>query len=133
MTGGGAHGGGLQCGIRPYSPHETLRRRSKGLRRFLRLRGRKAEEAEMITGEQVRAARTLLAWSQDKLAAHANLTGSTVSAIERNKAGWESAAMVIHRTLQKAGVEFPEGEPVRMRNVKAQPIPLDKLDASNDE
>jgi transcriptional regulator with XRE-family HTH domain len=76
------------------------------------------KEVKMIIGEQVRAARTLLGWSQDKLAAHAHLTGSTVSAIERNKAGWESAAMMIHRTLQKAGVEFPEGEPVRMRKTR---------------
>jgi transcriptional regulator with XRE-family HTH domain len=69
----------------------------------------------MITGQQVRAARTLLGWSQDKLAAHARLTGSTVSAIECNKAGRESAAMTIRRTLQMAGVEFPDGEPVRFR------------------
>jgi transcriptional regulator with XRE-family HTH domain len=69
----------------------------------------------MIIGEQVRAARRLLGWSQAKLAAHAHLTGSTVSAVERNKAGW---AIMIRRTLQKAGVEFPEGEPVRMRKTR---------------
>jgi len=73
------------------------------------------KEVKMIIGEQVRAARTLLGWSQDKLAAHAHLTGSTVSAVERNKAGW---AIMIRRTLQKAGVEFPEGEPVRMRKTR---------------
>jgi transcriptional regulator with XRE-family HTH domain len=72
----------------------------------------RAEEIEMFTGEQVKAARTLLGWSQEKLAAHARLTSSTVSAIECHKAGWEGAVMAIRRTLQQAGIEFPEdGEP----------------------
>jgi transcriptional regulator with XRE-family HTH domain len=76
----------------------------------------------MTTGEQIRAARTLLGWSQEKLAAHARLTGSTISAIERDKAGWESAAMTIRRTLQQAGVEFVEnGEPRLRRAARKGP------------
>jgi transcriptional regulator with XRE-family HTH domain len=66
----------------------------------------------MITGEQVRAARKLLGWPQMTLALEASVTPSTVLKFERGE-GRPSVLSVstIKRTLEGAGVEFPEGEP----------------------
>jgi transcriptional regulator with XRE-family HTH domain len=68
----------------------------------------------MITGQQVKAARTLLGWTQPVLAAHSGVSGNTVSTFERGRRPRESTVMTIRRALERAGVEFPEGEPVRM-------------------
>jgi transcriptional regulator with XRE-family HTH domain len=49
------------------------------------------------------------------LAAHSGVSGNTVSTFERGRRPRESTVMTIRRALERAGVEFPEGEPVRMR------------------
>jgi transcriptional regulator with XRE-family HTH domain len=65
-----------------------------------------------ITGDQVKAARVLLGWSQPKLAAK---TGVNAPAIAKFEEGKQRPAMldvsVIQRMLRDAGIEFVDGEP----------------------
>ena len=66
----------------------------------------------MITGKQVRAARELLGWSQMTLALEANIEQSTVAKFERGESRPSVLTVsTIKRSLEGAGVEFPEGEP----------------------
>jgi transcriptional regulator with XRE-family HTH domain len=69
-----------------------------------------------ISGTQVRAARSLLGWSQSKLAAE---TGVSVLSIARFEGGKQRPAMldlsVVHRILKDAGVEFADGEETGVR------------------
>jgi DNA-binding XRE family transcriptional regulator len=70
-------------------------------------------EAQMtITGQQVKAARMLLGWSQFKLAAEIRISETTIGHFEIGRR-WPSARIVsaIQRTLEIAGVEFVDGEP----------------------
>jgi transcriptional regulator with XRE-family HTH domain len=64
----------------------------------------------MITGEQVRAARKLLGWSQMALALEAHVEQSTVTNFETGKSR-PSVLIVstIKRILEAAGVEFTDG------------------------
>jgi transcriptional regulator with XRE-family HTH domain len=73
-----------------------------------------------ITGDQVKAARVLLGWSQPKLAAK---TGVNALAIAKFEEGKQRPLMldisVIQRTLCDAGIEFVDGESgVKLRNAK---------------
>jgi transcriptional regulator with XRE-family HTH domain len=74
----------------------------------------------MITGEQIKAARKLLGWSQMTLALEANIEQSTVAKFERGESRPSVLTVsTIKRALEAAGVEFPEGEPgVRLRSEK---------------
>jgi transcriptional regulator with XRE-family HTH domain len=65
-----------------------------------------------ITSQQVKAARLLLGWSQEKLAAEAGINTRTVGKFEtgERRAAVLSVSM-IQRTLEAAGVEFVDGEP----------------------
>lgn len=76
----------------------------------------------MLTGVQIRAARSALTWSADKLAAHAGVAAKTVRRIEAD----DGVPQTTTRTLAKiqaafeaAGIEFigaPEDRPgIRMR------------------
>ena len=66
----------------------------------------------MITGEQVKAARKLLGWSQMTLALEASFDQSTVAKFETGKSRPSVLRVsTIKRTLEGAGVEFPEFEP----------------------
>jgi transcriptional regulator with XRE-family HTH domain len=77
----------------------------------------------MITGAQIIAARTLLGWTQSRLAGEVRVSQTTVSGFER---GRKRPAVLIVSTirsaLEAAGVEFiaenGEGPGVRLR--KAQ-------------
>jgi DNA-binding XRE family transcriptional regulator len=72
---------------------------------------------EMITGEQVKAARKLPGRSQMTLALEASVATSTVTNFETGKSRPSVLCVsTIKRTLEGAGVEFPEFEPsVRLR------------------
>jgi transcriptional regulator with XRE-family HTH domain len=64
----------------------------------------------MITGEQVKAARGLLSWSQLALALEANVDQSTVWKFEAGKSRPSALiASTIRRALEAAGVEFTNG------------------------
>jgi transcriptional regulator with XRE-family HTH domain len=64
-----------------------------------------------ITGQQVKAARALLGWSQEKMAAKADLDTRTVANLEGGNAQPSVRSVrKIQRALEEAGVEFVEGE-----------------------
>jgi transcriptional regulator with XRE-family HTH domain len=66
----------------------------------------------MITGEQIKAARKLLGWSQMTLALEASVATSTVTNFERGeKRPSVLSVSTIRRSLEDAGVEFLEYEP----------------------
>ncbi len=77
----------------------------------------------MILIEQLRAARSLLGWSQTELAEHAGLSLPTVKRVERESGDGpnvsEDAREKLRKALEKAGVEFIDenggGAGVRMR------------------
>jgi transcriptional regulator with XRE-family HTH domain len=70
----------------------------------------------MITGEKAKAARSLLGWDERELAFKAGMSESAVRRFE-NGADPSSAhlRLAIRRALEFAGVEFPEGEPPRLK------------------
>jgi transcriptional regulator with XRE-family HTH domain len=77
----------------------------------------------MITSGQCRAARALIGWSQQELAARAGVGIMTVHQLEKNGSQPRRATLeVVQRALELAGVEFIEknggGAGVRWR--KAQ-------------
>ena len=65
-----------------------------------------------ITGQQVKAARQLLRWTQDTLAAQVRISPTTIGHFENGKRP-PSMLMIstIQRALERAGVEFVDGEP----------------------
>lgn len=73
----------------------------------------------MITPAQIRAARSLLGWSQRDLAARCGLSQTALTNIERGAADPKvSTLQRIHQALEEAGVVFiaaggGEGEGVR--------------------
>jgi DNA-binding XRE family transcriptional regulator len=70
----------------------------------------------MITGRQIRAARSLLEWKADDLAQKAGLTRVTVSKIEADLVQpHEKTIASIIRVFDQHGVEFLEDEGVRIR------------------
>jgi transcriptional regulator with XRE-family HTH domain len=61
----------------------------------------------MLTGEQVRAARALLSWSEEKLAEEARLSLDTVRQFEQGGSATRLATSdVLRRALESAGAEF---------------------------
>jgi DNA-binding XRE family transcriptional regulator len=76
----------------------------------------------MITAGQSRAARALLQWSRDDLAAAAGISPTTVKNFEAGRKTIQAVAAAIERTLTEAGIEFirPDngGEGVRWRTAK---------------
>jgi transcriptional regulator with XRE-family HTH domain len=80
----------------------------------------------MILIEQLRAARSLLGWSQTQLAKRAGLSLPTVKRVEREDGGGpnvsEETRNKLRVTLEKAGVEFIAenggGPGVRLRKAK---------------
>jgi transcriptional regulator with XRE-family HTH domain len=64
----------------------------------------------MILVEQLRAARSLLGWSQTELAEHAGLSLPTVKRVERESGEGpnvsDEAREKLRKALEKAGVEF---------------------------
>jgi transcriptional regulator with XRE-family HTH domain len=70
----------------------------------------------MISAGQIRAARALLGWSQDDLAAATNLSVSTVRNLESGDMSPRSAtASEIRRVIEQAGLEFIEPDGIRRR------------------
>jgi len=73
-----------------------------------------------ITAAQVKEARELLGWTQDKLAARAFVSPSSVNRLERDTrrpAAWVEASIVA--ALETAGIEFDDsGQGVRLRKGK---------------
>jgi transcriptional regulator with XRE-family HTH domain len=61
----------------------------------------------MLTGEQVKAARALLDWSEERLAEEAHLAPDVIRHFEEGHPNGRSATSdVLRRTLEAAGAEF---------------------------
>jgi transcriptional regulator with XRE-family HTH domain len=79
------------------------------------------ESLQMLTIEQLRAARGLLGWSQSKLAARAGLSLPTVKRVEADLGlrVSDEARNKLRRALESAGVQFIDenggGPGVRLR------------------
>ena len=74
----------------------------------------------MITPAQIKAARKLLAWPQMTLALESNLAPTTIGSIETGKKNPSEVTLaIIQRTFEKAGVEFLDGEPVRLKSARS--------------
>ena len=64
-----------------------------------------------LTPEQCRAARALLDWTQDELAAAAEVSRSTVRGFEAGQRDMQRATMAaIRRALEGAGVSFLDAD-----------------------
>jgi transcriptional regulator with XRE-family HTH domain len=91
----------------------------------------------IITKAQLRAARALLAWSQGDLAKASHVSLATIKRLEPGETPMATTVETIQalqRALESAGVEFTNGgEPGVKMKAKPASIPIDKLDASNDE
>jgi DNA-binding transcriptional regulator YiaG len=77
-----------------------------------------ADAEEVMDAMQCRAARGLLQWNQNELAAHAGISGTTIRNFENGVTNPNPATLVVLRqTFEKAGVEFINGDQpgVRMR------------------
>ena len=78
----------------------------------------------MITPRQIRAARALLGWSQQKLADKAIVSLNAVTRLERGEVDARMSTLTaLEKALTKAGVEFIpadlKGEGVRLRDATA--------------
>ncbi|PWB89882.1 transcriptional regulator [Methylocystis sp. MitZ-2018] len=96
----------------------------------------------MITGAQIRAARALLGWTVFELAKKARVGVTTVRRTELANGLTNvpsNDAIALRSALEKGGVEFIErnggGPGVRLRVTEksAPTIPIEKLNAENDE
>ncbi|MCX5581515.1 helix-turn-helix domain-containing protein [Kaistia terrae] len=93
-----------------------------------------------ITSEQCRAARALVAWSQDQLALASAVAKTTIANFETDKrAPYDRTLLDLQRALEAAGVEFiPEnggGVGVRLKHRRAtidQGKSPDELTSEND-
>jgi transcriptional regulator with XRE-family HTH domain len=88
----------------------------------------------MIAGEQVKAARKLLGWSQMTLGLEAGTNQQTVVKFERGESRTEGRTISdIQRALETAGVEFTSGgDPGVKLKAKARTIAAGDLNASHD-
>jgi transcriptional regulator with XRE-family HTH domain len=80
-----------------------------------------------VSVRQIKAARALLGWSQDQLAAAANVSIPTIKRLEANDGllgGRADTGAKIEAALKRAGVEFIDenggGPGVRLRNAGHQ-------------
>ncbi|HLW92053.1 MAG TPA: transcriptional regulator [Roseiarcus sp.] len=70
----------------------------------------------MITGDQVKVARKLLGWSQDRLAGVVGVGSTTILTFEKGRRQMSTLDLtVMRRVLEDAGVEFLEGRPPRLK------------------
>jgi transcriptional regulator with XRE-family HTH domain len=96
-------------------------------------------DKKTITPQQSRGARAMLGWSREQLAEKSKVSNAALADFEAEKrTPYDRTLADIRTALEKAGVEFIAenggGAGVRLRKPKtAKAIPIDKLNASNDE
>ena len=88
-------------------------------------RAREKRAPEVITGQQIRAARKLLGWHRGMVAikARAGVSGNTVGKAEGAFPGsppTPEQLAAIQEVLEAAGVEFTNGEGVKLKATKAK-------------
>jgi predicted transcriptional regulator len=92
----------------------------------------------MLTSEQIRAARAMLRIEQKDLAERAGISLETVKRIERTPgvvSAYASTVDSLQRALEAAGIEFMNSDQpgVRLKAMGPAAIPIDQLNASNDD
>ncbi len=94
----------------------------------------------MVSVRQVKAARSLLAWSQEELAAKSGVSYPTLARLESSDGdlgGRSATAGKIVAALESAGVEFIAenggGAGVRLRKAATPAISVDELKATRDD
>ncbi len=71
----------------------------------------------MLSIEQIKAARALLGWTQEELAAAAGLSKPMINTLERRLANPKVDTLAaLQRALEKAGVEFTDGSGVKLQS-----------------
>jgi DNA-binding XRE family transcriptional regulator len=60
----------------------------------------------MVNASHIRAARALLDWSRDDLAAHAGIAKRTLVSVEQGAIAYETTWGKLRSALESAGVEF---------------------------
>ena len=91
-----------------------------------------------MTADQLRAARAMLRMDQSALAAASGVSVETIERLERMKGPLSETPVAtvnaIHGALEKAGVEFTNGnQPGVRRKSSGGSIPVEELNASNDD
>jgi len=91
-----------------------------------------------VSIRQIKAARALLAWSQEDLARRSGVSIPTIKRLEAADGpigGRDDTGEKIVATIESAGVEFTNGDQpgVRLRKAKPGPVAIEDLNASNDE
>lgn len=87
-----------------------------------------------LTSEHFRAARQVLGWSQERLAAVAGISVTEVAAIESGD--WQGAvSAILRRALETGGIRFleQEGAVVLRKTAPDDGLRPDELNASNDD
>jgi len=69
-----------------------------------------------LSATQIKAARAMVDWSQEDLAAATNLSKATICKVEQGMFSRHETNMIICRAFTNIGIEFIEGEGVRRRN-----------------
>jgi transcriptional regulator with XRE-family HTH domain len=100
----------------------------------------KVDTMSIMQRSQLRAARALLAWSQERLAKESGVSLPTIKRLEPGEGSLPTKVETLEKlqaALEAAGVEFTNGGEPGVK-LKAKPtgpdaIPPDELNASNDE
>ncbi len=88
----------------------------------------------MISASQVRAARGLLGWSQERLSEQAHIPLASLLDYESGAREMpQTAAFNLKRALERASIIFAEDESGVRLQPPAETVPLEKLNSSNDE
>ena len=75
----------------------------------------------MLTGEDVKTARTLLGWPQSQLARELSVNATTIKDYERGKRRISALEMsVLRRVLETAGIEFTNGGEPRLKMAESK-------------
>lgn len=62
---------------------------------------------KQVTGRQIRAARALLGWSQQRLGEEASLSQTPIASMEKDVSNSrQSTLKLVVKTLEEAGIEF---------------------------
>lgn len=81
----------------------------------------KTQISKPLTGMQCKMARAGLNWGVRDLAERARVGGATIVRLERGEGRQHHATLVtIRQVLEAAGVEFIEGDGVRIRKASAR-------------
>lgn len=84
----------------------------------------------MISIQQIKAARALLDWTQDDLAKEAGLSKPAINTLERRLANPRLETLAnIQKAFERAGVEFTDGQGLRLRDMVLKTVIFEGNDA----